>query len=57
MGLSLDVVRRQKCKKRLVQIFLTFMLEDELDSFKGTISKPTFCKEIVNQSILQIHAW
>ena len=58
MRLNLDVVRGQKRKikknnkkkTRLVQILLTFMLKDELDSFKETMSKPNvlFCKKVFN---------
>jgi hypothetical protein len=50
MRLSLDVVEDKNVKKRLVQIFLTLILEDELDSFKETMSKPNvlFYKKVFN---------
>ena len=38
--MNLDGVRGLEHKKRLVQIFLTFILEDKPQSFKEAVSSP-----------------
>uniref|UniRef100_A0A2N9GZ77 Integrase catalytic domain-containing protein n=1 Tax=Fagus sylvatica TaxID=28930 RepID=A0A2N9GZ77_FAGSY len=61
-GMSLDVLREQKRQKTFGPDFLTFMLEDEPQSFKEAMSMPEapLWKEAVNseiESILQNHTW